>query len=241
MDLPSRLQSTTVGDLLGALHRENASGSLELEEPSGKVHRVHVSRGRVTSVEVDRASASLAEILRSEEAVAEDVLRRSLLRALASQRLHGDVLTSDFGVPANVVDLALRRQLKTRLAALDHIEDARVRFRVAVRAPRGALAEKPLQAPEFLHGRRRARDRAPFSSSARPETFVSAGLRDVLKERAVRLLGLTSDDPREAKVAYRRLARELHPDLHPQASDEERARLSERFSEVTAAYKTLVA
>lgn len=241
MDLPSRLQTTTVGDLLGALHREGASGSLELEEPNGRTHRVHVSRGRVTSVEVDRASASLAEILRGDAAVEEGILRRSLLRALASQRLHGDVLKSDFGVPENVVDIALRRQMKTRLAALEHVEDARIRFRVAVRAPRGALSDRPLAEQDFLHGRKRARDRAPYSSSARPESYVSAGLRDLLKERAVRMLGITSADPQAAKVAYRRLARELHPDLHPEATEEERARLAVRFSEVTAAYRALVA
>ena len=43
------------------------------------------------------------------------------------------------------------------------------------------------------------------------------------------------------KPAYRRLARDYHPDLHPKASDDERRALAQRFVEVTAAYQTLVA
>ncbi|HEY7955014.1 MAG TPA: J domain-containing protein [Polyangia bacterium] len=44
----------------------------------------------------------------------------------------------------------------------------------------------------------------------------------------------------EIKRAFRRLARELHPDLHPGASPEERRALEERFAELSAAYRRLV-
>ena len=83
MQLPGRLKATTLGDLLGALHRGRASGTLELVESSGRAHRVHLAHGSVTAVEVDRAGASLGEILRQEDEVDDDVLRRSLLRAMA--------------------------------------------------------------------------------------------------------------------------------------------------------------
>jgi curved DNA-binding protein CbpA len=43
------------------------------------------------------------------------------------------------------------------------------------------------------------------------------------------------------KRAYRRLARAVHPDLHPEATLEERRALAARFSEITEAYRTLVA
>ena len=43
------------------------------------------------------------------------------------------------------------------------------------------------------------------------------------------------------KQAYRRLVRAYHPDLHPDATHDERKTLSARFSEVTAAYRSLVA
>ena len=59
---------------------------------------------------------------------------------------------------------------------------------------------------------------------------------------AYRTLGLTSTAAEfEVKQAYRRLVREYHPDLHPDASSDERRVLSARFAEVTAAYRALVA
>jgi curved DNA-binding protein CbpA len=48
-------------------------------------------------------------------------------------------------------------------------------------------------------------------------------------------------DTASVKRAYRRLVRMLHPDLHPDATSEERRELSARFSTVTEAYRTLVA
>ncbi len=44
----------------------------------------------------------------------------------------------------------------------------------------------------------------------------------------------------EVKRAYRRLARELHPDRHPSASPEDQRELERRFAEVSAAYRRLV-
>ena len=44
----------------------------------------------------------------------------------------------------------------------------------------------------------------------------------------------------EVKRAYRRLARALHPDVHPNASPEELRDLERRFAAVSAAYRRLV-
>src|SRR5581483_11524137 len=44
----------------------------------------------------------------------------------------------------------------------------------------------------------------------------------------------------EVKRAYRRLARELHPDRHPSAAPEDLRDLERRFAEVSAAYRRLV-
>jgi hypothetical protein len=115
-----------------------------------------------------------------------------------------------------------------KLAALEQIGDARVCFRVAVRPPRGALQAEPLAAREFLHGRRRARERAPRAPAS-----------DAAPWRVLGLLPGAGVD--EIKRAYRRLARTVHPDAHPQASDEERRTLSERFAALTDAYRKLVA
>ena len=63
----------------------------------------------------------------------------------------------------------------------------------------------------------------------------------LLDEATAAVIRHAGGDPAVIKRAYRQLARNFHPDLHPQASDEERRVLAERFVEVTAAYQTLVA
>ena len=245
MHLPGRLKATTLGDLLGALHRESSTGTLELSEPSGRVHRVHLATGLVTAVELDRATASLAEILRRQDEIDEDILRRSLLRAMASRRLHGEVLVRDFHLSPTVVGRALRRQVMLRLQVLEELGDAQIGFRVTVRPPRGALVDEPLHAPEFLAGRKRMRDRNAEPSSGTYRASVAASMPggwDPARATAYRALGVSFDaDATEVKQAYRRLVRTYHPDLHPDANHDERTTLASRFAEITAAYRTLVA
>lgn len=237
--LPGRLEATSLGDLLGDLHRAAASGTLELAERTGRLHRVHLVEGLVTAVELDRASASLAEVLRREGEVDEDTLKRSLLRAMASCRLHGEVLVREFRLSPSVVDRALRQQLRLRLHALDDLRDAQVHFRVTVRPPRGALLDAPLGAPEFLHGRRRRRDR---SESRGARTDAPGPESSSVRLSACRTLGVSRwADEAEIRTAYRRLVRAYHPDLHPDADADERRALGLRFAELTAAYRQLVA
>jgi hypothetical protein len=144
------------------------------------------------------------------------------------------------------VGAALRRQLRARLAVLDRIGDARVAFRVAVRPPRGALTgvgpdvtgarwDLPLQANEFLPGRRRKRERAASRDAGGARASHPA-------LAAWQVLGVTPGaELAEIKRAYRRLARSVHPDLHPGASEDERRALEVRFAQVTEAYRSLVA
>lgn len=236
MQLPGRLRATTLGDLLGALHRAAASGTLELTEDRGRTHRVHITQGLVTSVELDGASPPLTELLKTKGALDDMTIRRAVLRALTSQRLVGEVLASDFHVSPDVIDLALRDQLVLRLRALEAIEDARVGFRVAVRPPREALRDRPLQASEFLRGRRRARDKNAQTPTPTP------GTGETRDSSAYVLLGVERDaDAAEIRRAFRRLARALHPDRHPEASEPERRALAVKFAQVAAAYQALVA
>ncbi len=245
MHLPGRLKATTLGDVLGALHRSQATGTLELVENSGRSHRIHLTGGLVVAVELDRASASLAEILRREGDIDEDTLRRSLLRAMASRRLHGEVLVREFHLSPEVVDRALRRQLMLRLSVLEELPDAQICFRVTVHRPRHSLSERPLTLAESLAGKRRARDRSvppPESGTYRSGSPRYAATWDPRRAGAYHVLGLPfGANEVDIKRAYRRLVRVYHPDLHPDASHEERRSLSVRFSEVTAAYRALVA
>lgn len=234
MRLPGRLKATSLGDLLGALHRASATGTLELSEDSGRTHRVHLRAGLVSAVELDGASPPLAEVLRARNAVDEATLRRSLLRAMTTQRLLGDVLVRDAGLSPELVDAALRHQVRTKLEALERLRDARVAFRVVTRPPREALAEHPLGPREFLDGRKRARDRANPTDLPAPSSFE--------ERRARSLLGVdASADIAEVRRAFRRLARATHPDLHPNATPDERRALEARFVELSAAYQRLSA
>jgi hypothetical protein len=72
------------------------------------------------------------------------------------------------------------------------------------------------------------------------ERGAPARVVDPQRLAAARLLGV--DDPHDEtaiKRAYRRLARALHPDLHPTADDQRKRTLERRFAEVTAAYEAL--
>jgi hypothetical protein len=236
MLLPGRLRSTSLGDLLGTLHRGQATGTLELVEDRGRAHRIHMAGGLVVSVELDAATPTLAEVLRGDSATDEETLRRSLLRALASQKLHGEVLMGEFHVSPAVVGRALRRQLAARLQALEELTDARVCFRVAVRPPREALSSA-LEPRDFLHGRRRARERtaAPQARVAHPAPQAR-----IAHPSAWEALGLSPGAGLlEIKRAYRQLARVVHPDLHPDATDGERRVLAARFNALTEAYRVL--
>lgn len=235
MLFPGRLRTTTLGDLLGQAHRAHATGTIELlEESRGRTHRVHLSRGLVTAVELDGASRRLAEVLRDQGEIDERVASRSVLRAMTSRRLLGEVLVRDFAVPTEVIDRAVRKQLVLRLGALDSIADARISFRVTVRPPKEALSMDALDPREFLAGRKRARDRNPSQTPRLAETRPPAS--------AYRLLGVDERaEPAEIRRAFRQVARKLHPDAHPHASDEERRALESQLAQVTAAYQTLVA
>lgn len=55
------------------------------------------------------------------------------------------------------------------------------------------------------------------------------------------LLGLPDGAPAgDVKRAFHRLARELHPDRHPAASEEDRRLLAERFAAIHAAYRQIL-
>jgi hypothetical protein len=70
MHLPGRLSSSTLGDLLGSLHRAKITGTVELAEIAtfggivpGRIHRVHLRAGLVVGVDTPLALSSLRDRL----------------------------------------------------------------------------------------------------------------------------------------------------------------------------------
>ncbi|MBX3129435.1 MAG: DnaJ domain-containing protein [Polyangiaceae bacterium] len=241
MLLPGRLNNTTLGDVLGQLHRARASGVLELVEvrgaTSGRVHRIHLASGLVAHVESALRVPRLGELLRREGLLTDEGVRH-LARPPGGRRA-GELLVDSGLASERLVSAALRRQLRLRLDALFSIEEAQLRFRAFVRGL-PAASSVPLSPHEFLHGRPRARKAARAAST--PEPAPAARRRDPARSWALSALGLGAEaSSSDVRVAFRRLAREVHPDRHPRATAAERAELLTRFARLSAAYHQLVA
>lgn len=235
MKLPGRLRLTTLGDVLGSLHRASASGVLELAEERGVTHRIYWSQGMITQVDTDLFRQRLGDLLARQGFLGARALARLARRLLeAPSQRAGEILIEEGFVSHELVSAGLRGQLRQKLESLFQLTDAQLTFRVP-RPHEGHRA--PLSPGEFLHGRPRARRRERAETPPRqpPRSApLSAG------SHAYALLGLLPGADRTAiQQAFRRLARRLHPDSHPHADADERARLLSRFAELSAAYHAL--
>lgn len=257
MNLPGRVNAAALGDVLGPLYRAQATGVLELVEWSGamagRVHSIHWVRGLVAHVDSPLGGARLGELLRREGFLSPEGGRR-LARKLVERpgRRTGEILITERLVDAEVVLAALRFQIRGKLDALFKLGDVKVRFHVAGAGGSVGRLPVPLSPVEFLQGRARARDlgaqpaRSESPRQPRPEeTKKRPDERPRLggeRARAIQVLGLPQSSDRAAvQRAFRKLASAVHPDRFPKASPTERAHLSQRFSELSAAYHVLVA
>jgi DnaJ-domain-containing protein 1 len=236
MNLPGRLRLTTLGDVLGALHRAGASGVLELGEERGVVHRLYFVQGMITQIDTDLCRQRLGEVLAGQGFLGARALARLARRLLeGSPRRAGEILVEEGFVSSDLVSAGLRKQLRQKLEALFRLKDAQLAFRI----PRPHDRHRtPLSPGEFLHGRPRARPRA--RTEAPPKAGEPPRAPHGARSRAYALLGVLPGADRETiQRAFRRMARSLHPDSHPHADAEERARLLSRFAELSAAYHSL--
>lgn len=231
MLLPGRIELTTLGDLLGALHRERVSGALELVEPSGVTHHVHFRAGVVSGVETRLSGPPLGRVLLDMGVLSADARRALELFAAAPSGVPiGARLVGAAYIDGKTLARALRLQQQQRLDALGRIRQARVSFRPRAHA---GFDRVELSPGEFLHGRPRKR-RALGALAAAPPVSGRA--------EALAVLGLPKDaGPAEVRAAFRRLAGRMHPDTQSLASDEERSALAARFARASAAYHVLVA
>lgn len=163
VELPGSLERATLGDILGALHRDRVSGALCLEELGMDYHRhlIHWRDGLIHHVETTRRA-------RAGCAGHTPELLSGARRWLAAD---GDA----------------EDQLE-RLEALFELTRARISFRVM--GPRPLPSARPLEPAEFLHGRRRKRDltppSAPVSPTPRQAALRSLGLEGDPSPDAVR-------------------------------------------------------
>jgi hypothetical protein len=256
MQLPGRLARTTLGDLLGQIHRAGASGALELAlaGPPARRHRIHVERGLVVGIEFDgqRPPHRLGEI-----AIRDGLLASSTIESVLWAHSHragearrdpngtrlGELLVARGLLAREVRDALLRKQVRLRLdaiyVALDGATslDGEIRFHVGPGAIRRAEPTAPLLPREFLHGRRRARvTKRPHHTGQSPPRLTFDRL------HAMRLLGVGVDaDPATIRRAFRSAAARIHPDRHAQAPASERARLESELAALSAAYHLLCA
>lgn len=246
MQLPGRLRLTTLGDVLGALYREAASGVLELADDLGRMHRLYLSDGMITAIETPLSRQRLGELLAREGFVGARALARLARRLLeAPSQRAGEILVAEGYVSPDVVNAGLRRQLRLKLEALFQLRDAQVTFRV----PRAHERNRtPLSPGEFLHGRPRKRERTESRTSGTPSSASGEAASQTssrrappgARTRAYAVLGLLPGADRATVTqAFRRMASTLHPDRYPNANPNERARLLSRFAELSAAYHAL--
>lgn len=239
MQLQARLKLTTLGDLLGALYREQLSGTLELVEEkgptAGRVHALHLVRGQIVQIDSAATRARLGELLAEQGWLEPRVVQAILEQTEPNNIPLGQRLVQAGLLTGDAVLAALRTQIQQRLDAVFQLEDARVAFRLVRPRRRELDVSRPLGPEEYLVGRPRARDRIHSTTATKP-----AGSGDVHRRRDLLMLGLgPAADERAIRSAFRRLARALHPDLHAFAPPERLEALRRRFVDVSAAYHRL--
>jgi len=220
MLLPGRLRDTTLGDLLGTLHRARATGRLSLIDDQGQSHDVVLRDGLIHEV-ITRLGPRLGDVLDQDDRWAPEA-------AHAELRL-GEYLLRQGKVSGDELREALGKLNLLKLDRLFQLSDAMVRFHV-VRPPRADEAgPRILDTTEFLGGRPRkhAREAVQRRHPSRGEALEVLGLP----------AGASRDDIRQA---FRALAQRCHPDRHPDASAVEKTRLIVQFSRLTHAYHALL-
>lgn len=241
MQLPGRLRMTTLGDLLGALHRACASGTLELVEVegvrAGRSHRVYFDAGLIEDVDTSLSHPRLGEILAREGLLNVAALARVARRLIEQPgKRVGEVLVEEGLGTADRIAAALRTQRASRLEALYSLSEALIRFHVP--RPRTGHRPTPLSTRDFLHGRPRARERFKFGGGSNRDF---AARPPAARQAAYRELGLSPDaSARDVQRAFRKLAAEQHPDRFPHASAAEKALRLTRFAQLSAAYHVLI-
>jgi hypothetical protein len=155
-------------------------------------------------------------------------------------RTHGIYLRRGWVVavdtPAHVARVDARGPLSAKLDALFALTEARLTFHVVCAPPQ--TESPPISPSDYLRGRPRARDRV---TPGMPRSAPRVPSAPRTHTEALSTLGLdVGATTAEVTRAFRRRARELHPDLHRSAAFAERRSVEQRFAVLSAAYHTLM-
>ncbi len=168
MQLPGRLDASTLGDILGVLYRGSATGVLELCElgrgataQGGRIHRIHLLSGLVASVETELKVAPIGELLAQSGKLDRRAIDVMLYRmAIGDPRPAGAILIGLGAISSETLVAGLRGQLQAKInAVFAAVNEARVSFRTSRPLPKEALRIGTLMPRDFLQGRPRKRDR----------------------------------------------------------------------------------
>jgi DnaJ domain len=234
VQLPGRLERTTLGDVLGTLYRAELTGCLVLTDGFSGVHRIRLQGGRPTAVETSFTAPRLGELLLRQRN--DPALRRTIERlGTCAEGPLGTRLLALGAIDARELQHALVTQTEARLEAVYRLKSASVRLSVR-EFTRRSRDELPLPPERYLYGRPRAAQLRQRSRRAPSPAPNSARL------RALYLLGIEDAEATEQEIrrAFRGIAARLHPDRIVGATESERALLTRKFAEVTSAFHCLV-
>ncbi len=105
------LEHTPLAHLLVTALDRRATGTLVLEEPSGKRHGLYFEAGLPRKVKTSEPVIHLGELLLQGGAISRPTYEATLARARASRRLHGQVLLSERLIEPYTLRSALSEQL----------------------------------------------------------------------------------------------------------------------------------
>jgi hypothetical protein len=227
--IPARLRETTLGDVLGELHRKRISGVLEIEVTDGRVARVLLVEGApalITDLDDQPVGAWLG-------APRELLDRAVVLQTAGDPRLIGEILV-ELGADPSEISAALRRQSRSRMEALFDLRDGALRFRAVLldgdrlrRWFRSGPRAHRLGPRDFLHDRPRARHRAQQAKAQAAD-----------RRAALETLGLSSEaDLAAVRAAFRRAVAAEHPDRAVDEAD--RVARTARVAKLSAAFHRL--
>jgi len=109
------LEATPLGHLLVYSLDRLLTGTLVLEESSGKRHAIYFDEGGPSKAKIQDPVLFLGAVLVEQKAITADVYDRTLVQALGSNRLHGEILTEQGHLDERALREGLREQLSRQV------------------------------------------------------------------------------------------------------------------------------